>query len=82
MSNTAVAMQSALASASGECGRIYAADGVICVEGYAGLPVAVYGIDGREVFVSSSAGMRQNVAVPAGIYVVKASGDVKKVLVK
>lgn len=82
MSNTAIPVLSAIGDAGAENCDIYAGNGSIHIHGYGGKHVVVYSIDGREIFYTASAGERISVAVPQGIYVVKAAADVKKVYVK
>lgn len=59
--------------------KVSVASGAVTISGNAGAGYAVYGVDGREV--AAGAG-NATIALPAGVYVVKAGAKAVKVLVK
>lgn len=59
--------------------EIKAANGCVVVEGAAGEAVGVYAADGRELYATPSAASTLRVALPAGIYLVRAASATAKV---
>lgn len=78
MSNT-VSLTSAIDEIATEGLTIKAENGCVVVEGAAGEAVSIYGTDGRAVFTTPSAASTLRIALPTGIYLVRAASATAKV---
>lgn len=62
--------------------RIYAAAGVICVDGAAGDVIEIYSLEGRLLYAEKADGNKEIVGMLPGYYIVKAGGMVAKLAVQ